>query len=78
VEARGQAGSARVGHARAVTPAPSSPSPAATAWRSCARLSDDRLGALLATAEARAIDKHRRGVGRRLERARQLDDLRAQ
>ena len=38
-----------------MTPASRSPSPAATAWRSRARLSEDRLGAELAIAEAHAL-----------------------
>jgi hypothetical protein len=72
VEASGQAGPARVGNARTVTPASSSPSPAATTWRSRARLSDDRLGAELAIAEAHR-SKPRRGVARRREHAHHVD-----
>ena len=53
VEASGQAGPARVGTARAVTPASTLPSPAATAWRSRARLK---------RRPPRRLSRHRRGA----------------
>ena len=56
-EAGSQAGPARVGTARTVTPAFSSPSPAATAWRSGARLRRRRPPA--ASLSAAPVEKER-------------------